>query len=118
MGDDLDVCSRYMFICLYEMVGHNGGKKLRRGDGMLLRHEIDGVLDGVGCDDSAVISFGVTGYSQLVILEMVLVDWHLRGFDFTFKEHAHGHLNDRLGARLLITVDFVDTNVVLAIAGS
>ena len=41
----------------------------------------------------------------------------LRGLNVTFEQHADGHFNDGLGAGFLVTVDLVETDVVLAIAG-
>lgn len=67
---------------------------------MLLGLDVDGVLDGVGSNNNAVIGLGV------------------RGVDLALEKAADGHLGDRLLASLLILVDLVDADIVLAIAGS
>lgn len=42
----------------------------------------------------------------------------LRGLDITFQQDADGHLNDSLDTGLLITVNLVNADIVLAVAGS
>jgi hypothetical protein len=41
----------------------------------------------------------------------------LRDVDFSLEEHADCHLGHGLGAGLLVALDFVDADVVLAILG-
>lgn len=57
--DDLDVCHVDMSVRLYKVVRDRAGEQLGRADGMLLGEDEDGVLDGVGGYDDAVIGFGV-----------------------------------------------------------
>lgn len=42
---------------------------------------------------------------------------YIRGLDITFQKGPDGHLYDRLDARLLVLVDLVQPNIVLAVAG-
>ena len=42
---------------------------------------------------------------------------HLRGLDIPLEEGADSLLYDRVDTRLLVLVDFVQTDVVLAVAG-
>ena len=41
----------------------------------------------------------------------------IRGVDVTLQKDADGHLNDRLDAGLLVAVDLVYSDIVLAVAG-
>lgn len=42
----------------------------------------------------------------------------LRGLDITLQQDADGHLDDSLDTGLLITVNLVNADIVLAVAGS
>ena len=42
----------------------------------------------------------------------------LRGIDFAQQQHANGHLDNLLGTCFLVTVDFVDSNVICILANN
>ena len=115
MCDDLNVRSCDMGIGFDEVGSEDGGEELGRGDRVFFCFDVDGVLHGVGGYDYAVVGFGVTvgllaGASENG-KEIV------RCVDSTFQEYADCHLSDGLNSSLLITVDFVDADIVLAITG-
>ena len=115
MGDHLDPGRMDMFVGVNEMGSNDCSKKLRRGDRMLLSHDIDGVLHGICRHDDAIICFGVSVSFQQGF--RCYIDRYLRGLDISFQEHTHCHLYDSLDSCLCILVDFVDPDVVFAILG-
>lgn len=42
--------------------------------------------------------------------------WYERGLDSSFEEDADGHFCDGLGSRCFISLDLVDSDIVLAIS--
>lgn len=84
---------------------------------MLLGQYVDSLLHRVRSNDHAVIGFGIT----LVTLSIarrtrVLGDrFYSRSLDCTLKQHTHRHFGDTVGFSLFVTVNFVDTDVILAI---
>ncbi len=115
MGDNLNPGGMDVFVRLHEMGSNNCSEKLRRRDGMLLGHDVDGILHGVCRYDNAVVCFCVSILSQVKVL--CNIPRYLRGFDITFEEHAYCHLHHCLNPRLFIFVDLVDPDVVFAILG-
>ena len=59
MHFDLDLGRVDMFVGFGKVVSHDGSEQLRRRNGMLLGHYIDGLLHGVCGDNDAVIGLGV-----------------------------------------------------------
>lgn len=57
--DDVDVRDVDVPVLGDEVGAQDGAEELRRRDGVLLGQDVDGVLDGVGGDDDAVVGFGV-----------------------------------------------------------
>jgi len=55
-----------------EVLGEVGGVELRGVDGVLLGFDVDGVLDGVGGDDDAVVGLGVAGG---VLVGRTMIRW-------------------------------------------
>lgn len=61
VGDDAGVRGVYVFVFVDEMGAEDGGEEFGGCDRVLLCEDEDGVLDRVGCDDDAVVCFGVSG---------------------------------------------------------
>lgn len=99
VSDDLDIGNVDMAVLLNEVVAQDGSVQLRRVDGMLLGNDESGVLDGVGCDYDAVISFGVGS------------------INVALKQTADGHLGDGLNPSGLVACDLEDADIVLSITG-
>ena len=59
VSDDLDVCSMDVLVSLDEVSSEDGGIEFGRSDWGLFGFDVDGVLDGVGGDDDAVVGSGV-----------------------------------------------------------
>lgn len=59
VGDDVDMGGVDVVVLGDEVGSKNGTKELGRSDGVLLGSDVDGVLDGVGCDNHAVVGLGV-----------------------------------------------------------
>lgn len=59
VGDDLDVGGMDVRVLRDEVGADNGGEKLGRSDGVLLRQHVDGVLLGVGGYDDGVVRLRV-----------------------------------------------------------
>lgn len=83
---------------------------------MLFGKNIDGVLHGISSDNDAVIGLCVAGMISLAAgasrgLQL------LRGFDIAEQQHTNGHLDNFLRTCFLVPIDFVDSNVIFAIAG-
>ena len=97
---DVDVGGRDVGVFVEEVLAQDAGVQLGRVDGVLLGLDVDGVLDGVGSDNHAVVGLGVGS------------------LDLALEKAADGHLGDGLLAGLLILVDLVDTDIVLAVASS
>ena len=115
MCDDLDVRGCDVRVSFDEVGAENGGKELRRCDGVFPCFDVDGVLHGVGGYDDAVVGFGVAANWSEELRKSGERDI-IRCFDGTFQEHANCHLSDGLNSSLLITLDLVDADIVLAIA--
>lgn len=60
VGDNLDVCGVDVAVLLDEMRTQDGAEDLRGGHGLLLGSDVDGVLNGVGSNDNAVVGLGVS----------------------------------------------------------
>lgn len=59
VGDDVDVGGVDVGVLLDEVCAEDGAEQLGGSDGLLLGGDVDGVLDGVGGDDDAVVGLGV-----------------------------------------------------------
>lgn len=126
VGDDVHVRGVDVRVLLDEVVAQDGTEELRGSHRVLLREDVDGVLDGVGGDHDAVIGLGVAiGVSR----NSKIADGDyfrpaeggrggLRGLDVTLQQHADGHLDHGLDTGLGVLVDLVDADIVLAVAGS
>lgn len=53
-------------VCLDEVGGQDGTEELGGRHRVLFGEDVDGVFDGVGCDDDAVVRFCVSLRYQLV----------------------------------------------------
>ena len=104
-----------VIVLLNEMGSNDCPEKLGRRDGMLLGHDVDGVLHCVCRHHNAVICFCVSTPSQLEVI--CSVSRCLRGLDISFEEYADSHLYHGLDPCLCILMDFVDSDVVFAILG-
>ena len=106
-----------MFVRFDEMVGHYCREQLWRSDLVLLGQYVDSLLHRIRSNDHAVIGFGIT----LITLSTARPTrrlgnrLHSRSLNCTFKQHTHRHFDDTVGSTIFITVDFVDTDVILAI---
>lgn len=100
VDDDLDVGNVDVGVLVEEVLAEVGDIELWGVHGVLLGLDVDGVLDGVGGNDNAVVSLGVGG------------------LDLALEKAADGHLSDGLRAGGFILVDLVDADIVLAIASS
>jgi len=97
--DDLDMCGVDVWVCGDEVLANDGGKLLRRIDGVLLREDVGGLLLGIGCDYYRIVCLGVGG------------------FNVSLKQDADSLLDDGVDARLRVLINFVQADVVLAVAG-
>ena len=61
VGDDVDVGGVDVVVFGDEVVPEDGAEEFGGSDGVLLGGDVNGVFDGVGCDDNAVIGRGVAG---------------------------------------------------------
>lgn len=59
MGLDLYLGGMNVFILFDKVIGHDRGKKFRRCYRMLLCHDVNGVLHGVGSHNDAVVRLGI-----------------------------------------------------------
>lgn len=59
VGDDADVGGVDVGVLLDEVCAEDGAEQLGGSHGLLLGGDVDGVLDGVGGDDNAVVGLGV-----------------------------------------------------------
>lgn len=59
VGDDVDVGGVDVRVFLDEVGAEDGAEQLGRSHGLLLGSDVDGVLDGIGGDDDAVVGPGV-----------------------------------------------------------
>lgn len=59
VGDDVDMGGVDVVVLGDEVASKNGAEELGGSDGILLGGDVDGVLDGVGCDNDAVVGLGV-----------------------------------------------------------
>lgn len=98
--DDLDVGGVDVLVGVDEVRAQDGGKQLRRVDGVQLGGDEDGVLDGVGGDDDAVVALCVGDV------------------DVALEQAADGHFGDGVDAGRGIAVCLEHADVVLAVAGS
>ena len=80
------------------VLAEDGGEELWRVDGVELGGHVRGLLLGVGGDDVGVVGVGP------------------RGGDVAFEKRADGHFGDILGL-VGVALDFVEADVVFAIAG-
>lgn len=70
--DDVGMRDVDVLVLVDEMGTKNGAKELGRYDGVLLGQNKDGILDGVCCDDDAVVGFGVAVTYISVLLRFIL----------------------------------------------
>jgi len=96
--DDLDVCGVNVRIGLDEVGSDNGCEELGRCDRVLLGEYVAGLLLGVGGHDDGVVCRGIGGVN------------------IALQKDTDRHFNDGLSSSLLILVDLVKADVVLAIA--
>ena len=99
MLDDVHVSCVDVLVLLHEVVGEYAAEQFGWVDRMLLGHDVCCLLHAVGGYDDAVVGLGVGC------------------FDGAFEEDADGHFIDCLGFACFITDDFVEADVVFAIAG-
>jgi hypothetical protein len=64
--DNFDVRSGQVRVCFDEMSAENAAKELGRGDGVLLRLDVDGVLHRVCSNNHAVVCLGVSADKWLI----------------------------------------------------
>lgn len=60
MRDNLDMSSMNVTVLLHKMCSEDGSEILRRSHGILLRLDVNGILDAVSGNDAAVVCMGVT----------------------------------------------------------
>lgn len=60
VGDDRGMGGVNVRVCLDEVGAKDRAEELRGRDGMLFGEDVNGVFDGVGCDDDAVVCFCVS----------------------------------------------------------
>lgn len=140
VSDDVDVGGVDVRVLLDEVGAEDGAEQLGGSHRVLLGSDVDGVLDGVGGDDDAVVGLGVAicmrsrrvSDSVASCGEIPIsvrrgphgvkmegnAEQDLRGLDITLQQDADGHLDDSLDTGLLITVNLVNADIVLAVAGS
>jgi len=76
---------------------------------------VDGVFDGVGGHNDAVIGLGVAVDGWSAGLRVLLESRYVRRLNVTFQKNAYSSLVNGLNTGLLIAVNFVETDVVLQI---
>jgi hypothetical protein len=120
MGYDADVGDVDVAVLFNKVRANNRAKELWRGHWVLFGQDKDGVLDRVCGNDNAVISLGVSicGILLVGIKKRREKQDHIRGFNVSFQQTANCHLHDGLHARLLVAMDLVNADIVLAVAGS
>lgn len=59
MLDNLDVCSMDVGVRVDEVIADDGGKLLRRVDGVLFGQDVGSLLLGVCCNNNRVVCLGV-----------------------------------------------------------
>lgn len=99
VGDDVDVDGVDVGVLLQEVGAEDAGVELRGVDGVLLRLDVDGVLDGVGGHDHTIVGLSVTGG------------------DVALKEAGDSHFRHGLRAGRSVPVDLEYTDILLAVAG-
>ena len=119
--DDLDVCGVDVRVGLDEVGSDNGCEELGRCDRVLLGEDVAGLLLGVGGYDYGVVCRGIAGRSQTLLIEVLesydgALGICLRGVNIALQKDTDRHFNDGLSSSLLILVDLVKADVVLAIA--
>ena len=119
--DDLDVCGVDVRVGLDEVGSDNGCEELGRCDRVLLGEDVAGLLLGVGGYDNGVVCRGIAGRSQILLIEALenydeALGSCLRGINIAFQKDTDRHFNDGLSSSLLILVDLIKADVVLAIA--
>lgn len=60
VADNVDVSGMDVVVLLNEVCAQDGAEQLGRSNGVLLGGDVNGVLNGVGCDNDAVVGLGVT----------------------------------------------------------
>ena len=113
MLDDLDVCGVNVRVGGDEVVSDNGGEELWWSDGVLFCEDVASLLLCVGGDDDGVICLGVARYVSILL--SVETGGSLRGLDVTLQKNADGHFYHGLYSCLLVPVNVVQPDVVLAI---
>ena len=103
------------------MGSDNGCEELGRCDRVLLGEDVAGLLLGVGGHDYGVVCRGVAGRSQILLIEVLesydgVLGSCLRGVNIALQKDTDRHFNNSLSSSLLILVDLVKADVVLAIA--
>lgn len=58
--DDGDVGGVDVFVGFDEVCTQDGGEEFRGVDGILFGHDVGSILHGVGCDNDAVVCFGIS----------------------------------------------------------
>ena len=115
--DNLDMCSMDMLVVLNEMLAERAGVQFRRGHEILLRLDVDGVLDAVSCDNHAVVCMRVTVVRcKLSCCASMPHGKDSRGVDLAFEETADGHLRYCLSASGRVTVDLVHSDIVFSVS--
>jgi hypothetical protein len=123
MRDNVNVRAVNVSILGDEVVASNGSKDLGRADGVLLGEDVESVLNRVGGDDDAVISFGIAARLKMKLVSKTLLMRRLqlerccsRDVNLALQHGTYRHLHDRLHTSLGITENLAKTDPVLAIA--
>ena len=66
VADDVDVSGMDVLVLLNEVCAEDGAEQLGGVNGVLFGGNVNGVLDGVGCDNDTVVGLGVTVKSSVV----------------------------------------------------
>lgn len=85
VDDDLDVSSVDVFVCFNKVRAEDGGEEFGGSDGILLGHDVGGILHGVCGDHNTIVCFGVSvNKTSSVIGPMV----HVKDPELTrFRSH-------------------------------
>jgi hypothetical protein len=115
MGYDLDVGGVDMTIGFDKVGAEYACEKLGRSDWVLFGFYIDSILHGVSGDYNAVVGSGISE----ILSDSIDCEWnwgeYSRCLNLSLQEYTNRHLGDSLHACLLVPVDFVYADIVLAI---
>jgi hypothetical protein len=126
--DDLDVCGVDVRVGLDEVSSDNGCEELGGCDRVLLGEDVASLLLGVGGYDDRIVCRGIAGRSQVLLIEALAsydgalesydgaLGSCLRGVNIALQKGTDSHFNNGLSSSLLILVDLVKADIVLAIA--